>query len=189
MGAPRDQPLVTALRRGDVAAFNRVHEQCGPRIWSFLARMCGRRDVAEDVYQETWIKLALHAPRLAEDTDIAAWLYTVARNLARSERRSTRARPGGVDVADGLPHGGASPYDWAAATETQAHLEEALAGLPAPFREVLLLVVVDGLEPERAAKVLDLSHEALRQRLARARAKLAERLAELSKAPKRPVKE
>ena len=143
--------------------------------------MSGRRDVAEDLYQETWIKLAIHAPRLAEDTDLAAWLYTVARNLARSEKRSQRARPvGGGPIPEDAAHPGASPYDWAAAGETEGRLERALAELPAPLREVLLLVVVEGLDHDQAAGILGLSPEALRQRLARARAGLAERLGKTS---------
>ena len=179
-----DRALVAALREGDPVAFGRVHATHGPRIFNFLARMSGSRDLAEDLYQETWIKLALHAPRLAEDTDLAAWLYTVARNLARSERRSAKVRPAGGPIPDDSAYGGASPYEWASANETHARLEQALADLPGPFREVLLLVVVEGLEQERVAVILDLTHDALRQRLARARAKLAESLDQLAKQPR-----
>jgi RNA polymerase sigma factor (sigma-70 family) len=172
-----DRALVASLRAGDSVAFGRVHAAYGPRIFNFLARMTGQREVAEDLYQEMWIKLAMHAARLAEDTDLGAWLYTVARNLARSEKRSARARPaGGAVLPEEAPHPGPSPYDWTAATQTEARLERALAELPVPFREVLLLVVVDGLDHQEVAKILDLSAEALRQRLSRARAKLTERL-------------
>jgi len=177
VGLPEDRALVAALRDGDGVAFGRVHATHGPRIFNFLARMAGRKDLAEDLYQETWIKLAVHAPRLAEDTDLAAWLYTVARNLARSEKRAQKVRPvSGGPIPDDSVHPGASPYEWAAANETEGRLEQALAELPGPFREVLLLVVVEGLEHDRVARILDLTPEALRQRLARARAKLAERL-------------
>jgi RNA polymerase sigma-70 factor (ECF subfamily) len=192
VGPPTDRALVALLREGDAIAFGRVHAGYGPRMWSFLARMCRRKDVAEDLYQEMWIKLAVHAHRLDPDTDLAAWLYTVARNLARSEQRSMRS---GVPMssyaneADDAPHAGPSPYEWAAANETQARLEQALADLPYPFREVLLLVVVEGMEHERAATILDLSPDALRQRLARARAKLAERMDALTKVPRSKVKE
>jgi len=59
------------------------------RIYSFLLRLCGRRDVADDLFQETWAKLATNAVRLREDSDLAAWLFTVARNVYRSHRRWT----------------------------------------------------------------------------------------------------
>jgi RNA polymerase sigma factor (sigma-70 family) len=178
-----DRALVAALRGQDPVAFGRVHAAHGPRLFNFLARMTGRRDVAEDLYQEAWLKLAVHAARLDEDTDLGAWLFTVARNLAYSDRRRSKARP--VIDHEALPEhkasAVASPYDWATANETEALVDRALASVPEAFREVLLLVVVAGLEPEQAAEVLGLKPEALRQRLSRARAKLAERLDELTR--------
>ncbi len=187
MGPATDRALVAALREGDAVAFGRVHAAHGARIFNFLARMAGRRDLAEDLYQEMWIKLAVHASRLDPETDLGAWLYTVARNLARSEKRAAKVRPEGAPMPEEAAAPGPSPYEWAAATETEGCLERALQDLPPPFREVLLLVVVEGLEHDRAAAILDLSPEALRQRLARARAKLAERLSELSE-PARPLR-
>jgi len=164
--------FVASLQRADPRAFARVHAAYGPRIFRFLARMCGKKELAEDLYQDTWIKLAVHARRLEADTDLGAWLYTVARNLARSERRSYASRPKEGEMAGDVVSSAASPYEWAAATETQARLERALAALPTPLREVLLLVVVDDVPHEQAARILDLTPDALRQRLARARAKL-----------------
>ena len=138
--------------------------------------MCGKKEIAEDLYQETWIKLAVHAPRLRADTDLGGWLYTVARNLARSELRATTSRPRAVEVSSELASGAASPYEWASANETQGHLEQALLDLPLPLREVLLLVIVEDVDHERAAAILNLTPAALRQRLSRARATLTERL-------------
>jgi RNA polymerase sigma-70 factor (ECF subfamily) len=189
VGTDSDLALVVLLRHGDPAAFGRVYEAYGPRIFRFLARMCGQKDVAEDLYQETWIKLAIHARRLEDDTDLGAWLYTVARNLARSERRTQSVRPPSEEIPGDAPHAGASPFDWALASETQRRLERALAELPGPLREVLLLVVVEGVEPERAAAILDLTPDALRQRLSRARAKLTEALDERTRPGLARVKE
>jgi RNA polymerase sigma factor (sigma-70 family) len=185
-----DHALVASLRAGDSVAFGRVHASHGPRLYNFLARMTGNKELALDLYQETWIKLAIHAPRLEPDTELGAWLYTVARNLARSERRSQRARPAlaAESATEDARDGSASPHDWAVANETEGLVERALADLPGPMREVLLLVVIDGLEPEQAAVIVDLKPEALRQRLSRARAKLAERLSELTKESRATVK-
>lgn len=189
MGSPSDLALVLLLQRGDPAAFGKVYEAYGPRIFRFLARLCGRKELAEDLYQETWIKLALHARRLEEDTDLGAWLYTVARNLARSERRGQTSRPVTEELGVDAPYAGASPFEWASATETQKRLELALRDLATPLREVLLLVVVEDVEHERAAAILDLTPEALRQRLSRARAKLAEALDEQTKPGRARTKE
>ena len=180
MRDPTEKPLVDALRRGDPAAFDAVYERYRGRILGFLLRLSGRRDVAEDLFQETWVKLARNAPRLQEDTDLAAWLFRVARNAFVSHRRWSM-----LDVSrllsledDALPALPATDAEARTdAARAVARLERAIASLPPASREVLLLVGVEGFEQEQAASVLGISYEALRQRLSRARAQLAERLA------------
>ena len=71
---------------------------------------------------------------------------------------------------------GPSPFEEAAASESERRIEAALAELPLHYREVLLLVGVEGLELSEAAAVCGISNVALRQRLSRARAMLAHRL-------------
>jgi RNA polymerase sigma-70 factor (ECF subfamily) len=70
-----------------------------------------------------------------------------------------------------------SPFEHAVGNELEQRIEVALASLPVSFREVLLLVGAEGLRPSEAAMVCGVSAEAMRQRLKRARALLAERLA------------
>jgi RNA polymerase sigma factor (sigma-70 family) len=84
-----DQELVARLRRGDAAAFDDVFDRYRARLYSFLVRLSGRPDVAEDLLQETWIRLATRVLSLREDAKFAPWLFTVARNLYCSQRRST----------------------------------------------------------------------------------------------------
>ena len=188
MRDPSEKPLVDALRRGDAAAFDAVYARYRGRILGFLLRLSRRRDVAEDLFQETFCKLARNAPKLAEDTDLAAWLFRVARNAWVSHRRWAMldiSRLAAVDE-DALPAGPA--VDEGARSDAArrvAALEQALASLPAGAREVLLLVGVEGLDQEQAAAVLGISYEALRQRLSRARAQLADRLGmkEISEVP------
>lgn len=178
MDPSSERPLLARLRRGDPAAFEEAYARHGPRIFNFLARMTGNRELAEDLHQETWIKLAVHAHRLTEETDLGAWLYTVARNVARSHLRTAKATPRTEAFQHDAAHDGPSPLEWAAASETEARVERALLEIPLPFREILLLVVVEGLDHDKVARVLGLTGEAVRQRLARARAKLGERLGE-----------
>jgi RNA polymerase sigma-70 factor (ECF subfamily) len=165
---------VSLLKQRDSAAFGRVYETHRAKIYNFLARMTGQREVAKELFQETWIKLATHAPRLADDTDLAGWLYTVARNLYRSHRRGERAQPSVVTVPTREPRGESpSPFDWATASETEAKLERGMMDLSPQHREVLLLVVVEGLAQDEVAAILGIGHDAVRQRLSRAREKLA----------------
>jgi RNA polymerase sigma-70 factor (ECF subfamily) len=141
--------------------------------FGFLLRLCGRRDAAEDLNQDVWLSIARHAARLAPDTDLPAWIFTVARNRFLSSRRRAdvvvpATEPADVDLRAAAP----GPTDDPACRD----LERALAGLPDVHREVLLLVGVEGLEVAQAAAVLSIRPDAARQRLARARAALAEAL-------------
>jgi RNA polymerase sigma-70 factor (ECF subfamily) len=150
-------------------------------LFNFLARLSRRREVAEDLVEETFLRLVSRAGRLHEDTRLAPWLFTVARNLYLSYCRSRLLESSHAADLIGSWTGGApvpSPFEATAASEAHRRLEAALAALPGTYREVLLLVGVQGLTPAEAALVCSISPEALRQRLSRARALLARRLDE-----------
>lgn len=171
--------LVARLRAGDPDAFDAVHEAFHARLYNFLARLSRRRDVAEDLLEETWLRLVAHADRLEPDTRLGPWLYTVARNLFHSYCRSRALDDGLAASLIGLWPAGtplASPFEEAAARELERRVERALATLPAAYREVLLLVGAEGMSPSEAAGVCGVSPEALRQRLSRARAMLTRAL-------------
>jgi RNA polymerase sigma-70 factor (ECF subfamily) len=180
-----DRELVDRLRRGDAAAFDRVYSTYHPRVFSFLLRLSGRRDTAEDLAQETWLKLAKAAPGLREDTTLAPFLFTVARNAFMSHRRWAMLDLSRI-VTFGLEAMSSATTEPSPETHHEraraiALLEAALQSLPVASREVLLLVGVEGMEQEEVAKVLGLTYDALRQRLSRARAQLAESMESLEK--------
>jgi RNA polymerase sigma-70 factor (ECF subfamily) len=123
-------------------------------------RASRERALAEELLQETWLRLARNARSLAPDTDLRAWLFTVARNLLRSRRRRDSfgrelLRELGLAAERERTE---TPFEQAVASET--------------------LAVIEGLAPAQLAQVLGLRPEAARQRLARARAMLVELLAE-----------
>jgi RNA polymerase sigma-70 factor (ECF subfamily) len=170
--------LVARLRRGDADAFDVVHAAFNARLFGFLARLARSREVAEDLLEETWLRLVEHADRLREDTRLGPWLFTVARNLYISYCRSRMLEE--VHTADSvglwpsIPR--SSPFEETAARELERRLEAALATMPLIYREVLLLVAVEGLRPSEAAAVCGISPEAVRQRLSRGRALLEQRM-------------
>ena len=170
--------LVDRLRAGDATAFDEIYDAFNPRLLSFLFRMARNHAVAEDLLEETWLRLVAAGQDLHADTRLGPWLFTVARNLFLSYCRS-RAReesytndlillwPGGLSP---------SPFDSASLNEFEQRLEEALAQLPPLYREAVLLVGVEGLRPSDAARVCGISAEAFRQRLSRARRLLSQSL-------------
>jgi RNA polymerase sigma-70 factor (ECF subfamily) len=183
--------LVAGLREGDADAFDAVHDAFQTQLFTFLLRLCHRRDVAEDLLEETWLRLVKHARRLRPDTRLTAWLFTVARRVHVSYVRSRVLEDSAVAGLIALwPYGveRASPFEAAAASELQRRIERALASMPLTSREALLLVAVAGLNKSDAAAVCGVSPEAFRQRLSRARATLARALAQ-SPAGARVLKE
>ena len=174
-----ERGLIARLKAGDPSAFEAIYAAYRPRVFTFLARLSRRRDVAEDLAHETWLRLVTHAHRLADDTSVPAWLFTVARNLHASWRRHRSLDDVRLDEAPACwppPGPGASPFEVAARNETERRLERALARLPIGDRELLLVIVIGGLSPSEAAGVIGLRPDVLRKRLQRARERLAAEL-------------
>ncbi|WP_394839805.1 RNA polymerase sigma factor [Pendulispora rubella] len=177
-GATTDVALVAALRRREARAFDELYRRYHVRLWRFLVRLGGTH-VAEDLFQDTWLAVAKHAANLKDDTDFAAWIFTIARNRFLSHRRwafvdRVRREWFGKEPSMAV----VEPERAAVARQETVRLEHALETLAPIHREVLLLVVVEGLTTEQVGKILDLQNEAVRKRLSRARAALAERLEE-----------
>ncbi len=172
--------LVERLRQGEADAFDAVYAAFKVPLFTFLVRLSRRRDVAEDLLEETWLRLVTHARRLRPDTRLGPWLFTVARNLHTSHHRSRAledAATAGLMTLWPVSLDRSSPFEEAAASELERRLERAIAALPVASREVLLLVAVAGLDHADAADVCGLTPEALRQRLHRAREALTSALA------------
>lgn len=174
--------LVERLRTGDPEAFDAVHEAFNSRLYNFLARLSNRRDVAEDLVEETWLRLVVHARRLRPETRLGPWLFTVARHLHASYSRSRLLEDSHAAGMIGLwPYGrpGPSPFDAVEASEDQRRGAAALASLPLAYREALILVAVEGLRHSEAAEICGVTAEAMRQRVSRARALFARRLTDV----------
>jgi RNA polymerase sigma-70 factor, ECF subfamily len=176
-----DHEALALLRRRDPRGFDLAYAAYAARLRGFLLRLSGRSDVADDLLQHAFLRLAERGPELRADSDLRAWLFTVARNAYLSRARSLGAD--GDDVAlQALP----SP----ATDDVEARLllgdvERALAALRLDDRELLLLVGVEGMEPMEVAALLGVDAATLRQRLTRARARL---LAELARLPAAAVR-
>lgn len=178
----RELELVSRLRAADPSAFDIVYEEFNLRLFNFLVRLSRRRDVAEDLLEETWLRVVDRAPRLRPDTALGPFLFTVARNLYISYCRSRHIEDAHAPALIGLWPSGSnnpSPFESTLASEMQTRLEVALNSLPATYREALLLVGVEELRPTDAAAICGITPEAMRQRVSRARALLTQRLDEM----------
>ena len=167
------KPLLEALRGGCPAAFQEVYFAEKNRLFGLLLRLAGDAHVASDLFQNVWLKLARHASRLRDDTNLRAWLHTVARREYISYRRAQV-----VDLSRFLAWGRhvESTARSVAPTSEAYELETALEALNDSDREVLLLTGVAGLDGPEAAEALGITEAAYRQRLVRARQRLTAEL-------------
>jgi RNA polymerase sigma-70 factor (ECF subfamily) len=179
MDRETEEDLVRRMACGGAEAFDAVYDEYRARLYGFLLRLSRRRDVAEDLLEETWLRLVRHAGRLTPGTRLGPWLFTVARNLYFSYCRSRAVEHEGAaglmglwKAAQALP----SQFEEAAAGELECRVECALAAVPPYYREVLLLAIAGEMKPAEIARVCGVTPEALRQRLSRARAMLAREL-------------
>lgn len=154
---------------GDRAAFACLMELHQASIGAYAQRMVGDRSLAEDIVQETFLRLWSHAGRFRpERARLATWLHRIAHNLCIDRHRGAARMTLSDEPADSLAPGGtlATLHE---AREQGARLRLALSALPERQRSALLLCHYQGLSNRDVAKILDVSVEALESLLARAR--------------------
>lgn len=166
-----DAEAILLLRRRDPRGFDLAYQSHAARLLSFLLRITGQRECAEDLLQQVFLRLAERGPELRADSDLRAWLFAVARNAYRSQLRKT---PIVVDEV-ALERLASPPLD-VEARLMLGDVERALERLRLDDREVLLLVGIEQLDRTVVAKMLEIDGDTLRKRLSRARSRL---LAEL----------
>lgn len=169
----RDRDAIALLRQRDPRGFDWAYERYAQRIYGFLVRLSRSRSLAQDLFQHTFLRLAEAGPRLRTDSDLRAWLFSVARNAFHSHvrARGVQARAD-TELIPGPSGVGAGPESGLALAE----LERALGGLNRDDRELLLLLGVEGLSYAEVAEVLSVDQVTVRKRVSRARARLAQAL-------------
>jgi RNA polymerase sigma factor (sigma-70 family) len=161
-------------------------EQTAP-LTRRLARMVGDRETAEDLAQETLARAWRSAPREAQAPVVRAWLHRTATNLALDELRRRKRREHVPLHAGMAAEPAALGTGGAAAGPRDPRLREALAQLTAHQRLVLLLRFEAGLSLREVGELLDLSEDAARKRVARARSVFLDAYADAGAPDTRPT--
>jgi len=166
-----EKKLISLLKKGDNRAFELIFKEYRARIYSYLVRLSNNREVAENISQEVWLRLATNTPDFTEKNSLACWLFTVARNLFYSHLRKNIKRRAilKINLLLLIEDGPKSPFEEAACSEQEAQLERALVELPLKYREIILLVILDGMDTREAAALCGISYTAARTRLSRAK--------------------
>lgn len=167
--------------------FDRYLEQYRRPIFSYVVRLLRDEAAADDIAQETFVRLYTELDRIRDDT-ASAWLYRVARNLVTDYLRKKRPvtftvlrGQGNNDTEEspGLEFSSAElgPESQSYQAELRKQIDDALNAMSEKFRDVIVLIDMQKLTHEEAAKVLGCSVKTVSARLARAREFFTRRLA------------
>jgi RNA polymerase sigma-70 factor (ECF subfamily) len=164
--------LMRRVKDQDVAAYRELVEAHLPRVARFAERFLGNKAEAEDVAQETFLKLWTAASTFTpQQARPSTWLFRIAHNLCIDRWRKRR-----VETALPETSGSDRPSGLFARKQTSEAVARALGELPERQRAAITLVHYEGMAAAEAAGVLEISVEALESLLSRARRTLRERL-------------
>jgi len=182
VGPDQDVRLMLAFRSGDAAAFDALfHRWAGP-LQRYLGRMLRDAGSAEELVQEVFLRVHGARERYAPEARFSTWLYRIATNLALNElRRPRRREPHRSHDEEGGPtlvSEQARPEAVVDAKRLGERVERELASLPEKQRAALCLTAVEGLSYAEVAEALEVSEQAVKALVHRARSALAARLRE-----------
>jgi len=188
-----DAELAVDLLAGDERAFTEFVDAFHARLAQYSFLMCGHREDAEEVAQETLLKVFESIDRLRDPARLKTWVFRIARNeclikrrksvfapkmeLSLDELRPSKSGDGEshrLDIADWS----SLPDDLLLDAELRSAVATAIRELPDTYRSVVLLRDVEELTTEEAAEVLEITPESVRTRLHRGRLALRQHLDE-----------
>jgi RNA polymerase sigma-70 factor, ECF subfamily len=183
MRRDEETDLARRLASGDAVAFDRFVEHFRGKIFHYSWLMCGHREDAEEVAQDTLMKVFESFDQLREPERVRPWVFRIARNACLMKRRRSVFAPAHelsldelMPTRDGAAEGKLQIADWsslpdsqALAAEMRAALDRAIAALPEIYRSVILLRDVEELSTTETAQILDINEQTVKMRLHRAR--------------------
>jgi RNA polymerase sigma-70 factor (ECF subfamily) len=181
-GQPEEETaLISALRAGEDAAFEKLVRSYSARLLAVARRMLQDEDDARDAVQEAFLSAFRSISRFRADSRVSTWLHRIVVNTCLMKLRSRRRRPE-TSIEDLLPryledgHHADAPVEWSEAAESALEREEirslvhtSIGQLPETYRTVLLLRDIEELDTEETARMLEVSANAIKIRLHRAR--------------------
>jgi RNA polymerase sigma-70 factor, ECF subfamily len=175
--------IARGLRRRDPDLLDRLIEQYQHRLLRYLIYLTGNRELAEDLFQETWIRVLERGAQYDGRHEFSTWLYAVARNLTIDYLR--KKSPISLDglMENNEDHAPLEPADtrpgaWEVVTQQQQAdtINAALVGIPAEYRETIVLRFQDGLALEEISSVTGAPVGTVKSRLYRGLNMLMDRL-------------
>ena len=176
-----DEELMAQFQDGNESAYLQIVGRFKDRLFNFIYRFVGDADQADDLVQDTLIKVYTHRHSYREIARFSTWIYTIAGNLARTELRKRKRRATfsmstlGIGEKDyEIPSEDESPTKHLEEAQTEQDIRRALAQLPLNFRTVIILRDVQELSYEEISKIMKIPLGTVKSRVNRARLRMQE---------------
>jgi len=170
-----DEELLAAYQQGDPAAFEALLRRHRAALFTFLLRMLGNREKAEDLAQETFLRIVKGAQAWEQRARFQTWLFTIARNLCVDEARRDRFRraesldaegpAGEPPLVDSIPGAEIDPGRGAESARLRPLLQRALLSLPVEQREVFVLREQAGVPFHEIAAMVGANENTVKSRM------------------------
>ncbi|MBX3469567.1 MAG: RNA polymerase sigma factor [Planctomycetes bacterium] len=187
-----DEALVARLEGGDPAALRQLMERYRGPLHGYLCRLLGSSDDADDLFQDTFVRVLRHAARFDRGRSFRPWLYSIATNLARNTFRSRSYRDAvpldrpdedGCALVAQLAGRGGAPGDAAERSEAAGVVRAAVDELPEKGRAAVVLFYYQGLSYDEIAEALEIPVGTVKSRMHNAMTRLARALAPQEELP------
>ncbi len=185
-GVSDERLMVMYAKHSDIPAFEELLKRYRSQVFGFLIRWCRNRSEAEDLYQETFMRVVRSASSYQPRASFRTWLFTIVRNLVidRKRRQTTRGSEISMTVEDGRSsagepagsHPSTNPYAAEKSREIRQAVLEILVTLPPEQREMFLLREEAGLSFREASGVAECSENTAKSRMRYALIKLRDEL-------------
>ena len=193
MEREQEVELARHLIAGEPDAFDRFVEHFRAKVFHYSWLMCRQREDAEEVAQETLLKVFENFTQLREPERVRPWVFQIAKNVCLMKRRKSVFAPAGEISLDELmpmktrvdgqvrleiADWSALPDDRVLQSELRDALAAAIDSLPDTYRSVILLRDLEELSTHETAQILDVSEDVVKTRLHRARLAVRQKLDE-----------
>lgn len=176
-----------AYRTGDAAAFEELYSRYRKPLYQFVLNSCKAEAIAQELYQDVWMRVIQSHQSFDENTPFHAWLFRIARNRIidyyRKHKEDTVA-PSVIEdsatQANLWSQAALTPHEVASLSQRAGALHNALQEIPSEQREAILLKHIAGMSINEIAELLDEGAQTVKSRLRYAKAKLRTQLKILS---------
>ncbi len=181
-----DEELIARFQSGDEGAFEEIVQRYSNRLLNFAYRFVLDRDEAEDIVQDTFLKVYQNRHAYREIAKFSTWIYTITGNLAKTILRKRRrrklfsfSRMGTEEKEIDIPSTDKSPEDRIEGRYDERMIQKAMEKLPEHFKVAIILRDIQELSYEEISNIIDVPLGTVKSRINRARLRMQDELKHL----------